>query len=515
MKRILAFILASIMMLALTACGNSEKQTALDGAGATDPLTKDDVITMMVESAASWPVREDWKIWEYMQEGSGATLDIIAVPATDAVTKYPLMFAAREELPDIIAFGVNSTHSPYAGEGLVAFDDLKAYMPNYNAWIESLSEDEYAVAVKNRKRADGKIYYTPGTGREGKTRMRAWLYREDVFEKHNLKAPETFNELYEVCKKLKELYPDSYPFCTRALSYLLNIPGSSFDKWWEYGVYYDFDDDEWRWGATEDTALEVVSFYKKMIDEKLMPADTATLNNSTWEELILTDRGFILPHLQLRIDYFNQLAQKENPDFKIQAFKPPVANPEKGVAMVERGDLEMIGFSIPDSGRTEGIANAAKFLDWMYTDEAMELVSWGKEGETYEVVDGKKKFITDEDGTLPNTMYGFQLYGTFCRLDPLAAEAMQTETTLESEELIIEHTLPYHPVTLWLDFNDEEESIIEMYKTGLVTYTEEMLVKFMLGQEPLSNFDIFRETLNEMGVAEVLAAYESAYNRVK
>ena len=28
---------------------------------------------------------------------------------------------------------------------------------------------------------------------------------------------------------------------------------------------YDFDDEEWRWGATEDTALEVVTFYKKMI----------------------------------------------------------------------------------------------------------------------------------------------------------------------------------------------------------------------------------------------------------
>ena len=63
-----------------------------------------------------------------------------------------------------------------------------------------LSEAEYDVAVKPRKRADGKIYYTPGTGREGKTRRRAWLYREDIFKKHNLKVPETFDELYEVCK---------------------------------------------------------------------------------------------------------------------------------------------------------------------------------------------------------------------------------------------------------------------------------------------------------------------------
>ena len=516
MKRFIALVLAGLMMLSLAACGNGEKDTKLDGADASEPLNKDDVITMMVESAASWPVREDWKIWEYMQEGSGATLNIHAVPGTDAVSKYPLMFADRENLPDIIAFGVSSEHTPYAGEGIIALDDLTEYMPNYNAWLESLTEEQYDLAVKTRKRADGKVYYTPGTGREGKTRMRAWLYREDIFKKHNLKAPETFDELYEVCKELKAIYPDSYPFCTRTLNYLLNIPGSSFDKWWRYGAYYDFDDGQWRWGATEDTALEVVTFYKKLIDEKLMPADTATLKPSAWDELILTDRGFIFPHLQLRIDYFNQLAQQNgNSEFKIQAMVPPVANTDKGVAMVERGDVEMIGFSIPDTGRADGIANAAKFIDWMYTDEAMELVSWGKEGETYEVVNGKKQFITDENGTLPNTMYGFQLYGTFCRLDPLAAEALQTETTLESEDLVVEHTLPNYPVTLWLDFNDEEQDIIDMYNTGIATYTEQMLLKFMLGQEPLSNFDTFRETLKEMGVDEVLKAYESAYSRVK
>ncbi|MBQ2841254.1 MAG: hypothetical protein IJE70_07905 [Oscillospiraceae bacterium] len=118
-------------------------------------------------------------------------------------------------------------------------------------------------------------------------------------------------------------------------------------------------------------------------------------------------------------------------------------------------------------------------------------------------------------GSPPNTMYGFQLYGSFCRLDPLAAEAVQSETTLESESILREHTLPYYPVTLWLDFNEEEQSVIDMYKTGLLTYTDEMMLKFILGQEPISNFDTFVETAKEMGVQEVLGAYESAYNRVK
>lgn len=515
MKRFIALFLALLMFVSFAACGSGGGATELDASNTSDPLTKDDVISILVASSVSWPVREDWKIWEYMSEGSGATLDITAIPDSEAGSKYPLMFAARDTLLDVIAFSSNTQHMKYAGQGIIALDDLSAYMPNYNAWKNSLSKDEYDIVVKPRTLSDGKIYYTPGTGREGKTRMRAWLYREDIFKKNNLKVPETFDELYDVCKKLKSIYPDSYPLCTRSAAYWFDVPGSSFDKWWQTEAYYDFDDEEWRWGATEETALEVVTFYKKMIDEGLMPADFVTMNNSTWEEMVLTNRAFIMPHLQLRIDYFNQLAAKNNPKFKIQAMKPPVANVDKGASMVERGDVEMIGFSIPDTGRGEGIANAAKFLDWMYTDEAMELVSWGKEGETYEIVDGKKKFITDDKGTPPNTMYGFQLYGTFCRLDPLAAEAVQTETTLESEELIVEHTLPYHPVSLWLGFNEEERDILDVYKGACHTYTQEMLIKFVLGQEPISNFDTFVETLKEMGVDEVLSAYESAYNRVK
>ena len=35
--------------------------------------------------------------------------------------------------------------------------------------------------------------------------------RVDVFEKNGLEVPKTYDELYESCKKLKEIYPDIYP----------------------------------------------------------------------------------------------------------------------------------------------------------------------------------------------------------------------------------------------------------------------------------------------------------------
>jgi len=513
-RRVIAILLASIMLSLLASCAGTDGNTVLDNTGADVALTKDDVITFMVPSSGSSPAREDWKLFEYMEEGSGATLDMIIVPDTDAATKIPLMFAAREELPDLMAFQTRNETIPYAGEGLVALDDLKEFMPTYNAWLSSLSDEQYEVSVKNRVFSDGKIYYTPGTGREGLTRMTAWLHREDIFEKHNLATPTNFDELYVVCKKLKELYPESYPFCLRGGFTFINATGSSFDKWWQSTAYYDFDDAEWRWGAAEDTTIEIIEFYKKMIAEKLMPADFDTMNFAEWQELVLTDRGFIFPASHIYVDELNTLASTNHPEFKLQAFAAPVANTEKGIAAVSRDDVEHTGLGIPDTGNAEGIKNAAKFIDWMYTDEAMELLSWGKVGETYEMVDGKRKFITDENNSLPSALYGFTTYGSFTRIDSEAVKAMQTDAMAKSRELVREQTLPYYNPGKYISFNDEEQDIIDTYHTQVITYTNEMLSKFVRGIEPISNFDAFVKNLEELGVNKVIGAYESAYKRI-
>ncbi|MBQ2840624.1 MAG: hypothetical protein IJE70_04690, partial [Oscillospiraceae bacterium] len=99
-KRIMALILAGVMMFALCACTGGES----GGAATMDPLTKDDVIDITITSHPSWPYLEDWKVWEYIEEGTGVTLNVTCIPGADASTKYPLMFAARDTLSDVVSF---------------------------------------------------------------------------------------------------------------------------------------------------------------------------------------------------------------------------------------------------------------------------------------------------------------------------------------------------------------------------------------------------------------------------
>ena len=55
--------------------------------------------------------------------------------------------------------------------------------------------------------------------------------------------------------------------------------------------------------------------------------------------------------------------------------------------------------------------------------------------------------------------------------------------------------------------------MINSIYTEIQTYKDEMINKFIMGKEPLDNFDNFVETLNSMGIEEVLAVEQAAYDR--
>lgn len=513
MKRGLAFLLAIVLVLSLCACAKND----VDGGKAlTEPLTKEDVIDITILSHASWPYDENWNVWKYIEEGVGATLNVNAVPSSNYSTKYPLMFAAPDTLPDVVAFGTKTETDKYAMQGaFIALEDMQEYMPNYNAWLGTLSESDMENIVNIRKAYDGKVYYTPATGREATRGVRCWLYRKDIFDKHGIAVPKTFDELYEACKKLKELYPDSFPFAMRSGMANLGVTGSSWKEYWGPNVYYDFVNEKWEFGAREDIMIDILEFYKKMVAEKLMPSDFMTMNTSTWQELISTNRGFVFPEYQTRITFFNSLARSTNPEFNLTAMLPPIANAETGVARVGRYNYETMGYTICNTGKEAKMANAAKYIDWFYSDKAMELVSWGKEGETFKIENGKKQFIGDEEGTDVTILYGFATSGSFLRIDPESTDAQLDEETASVIDFITGYADPRFSPAANLAFNDEESKIIEETSAACKTYSEEMITKFILGQEPISGFDEYVNILNGMGVDKLLGAYESAYNRVK
>lgn len=511
-KRILALALAAVIAMTLVACPSGGK--VANEEATKDPLTKDDVVQVYIESSPSWPYKEDWKVWEYISEGFGGTLDLTVIPQAETGTKWPILFASPDLLPDIMTD--YRTSCPYRGADNVAVDInslVDDYMPNYKAWRDSLDEDKYDLYILPNVDTDGKMYSAPLSGFET-SGQHAWLYRKDIFDKHNLKVPTNVDELYEVCKELKKLYPNSYPFCMRDLVGKMSLMGPSFDGYWEPDYYYDYETETWKHGALEDTMLESIKFFKKFIDEGLMPPNAVNIAVSEWEELVMSDRGFIFVDYSTRIDNFNSSMSNSGTDFMVSAFKPFALNEETGKGVLANQVVSSLTMFACNSRNDRRIANAAKYLDWLYTDEACELVSWGKEGETYNVVDGKRVFITDKDNNIPKIVFGFGSAGAGLRKDPSATDASDSVDLAAVKPMILETTMTKQNPRLYMALApDDMQNVIDT-NVAINNYKNEMLGKFLLGQESLDNFDAFCDNMENLGVNDVLAVYDAAFKTI-
>ncbi|MBQ2741276.1 MAG: extracellular solute-binding protein [Oscillospiraceae bacterium] len=517
MKRFIAISLALVMVLALCACGGRVTGDVSYDIPEGKQIPDDAVLNVTIASHASWPYDPSWKVWQYINENIGGKINVNAIPASEFATKFTTIMASPESLPDLVGFqNKPSTFSDYCEQGaFVALDDYAEFLPDYNAFWDGLPEEDQWMR-NTRKTANGKIYYSPVFGMERYTNLRTWLYRKDVFDKHGLEVPETTEDLYNVSKKLKELYPESYPFSVRQGLANINVIGSTWKPNFRYNAYYDFENEKWSYGATEDVMLEIVEFFNKMVSEKLVPADFFTINTSLWQELVSTDRGFIMPEYQIRIDFFNNIARVKNPEFNLTAMTPPRAENGMGINMNNKYNNDPTGYAVCNTGDEGGIANAMRYLNWFYTDEGSELLSWGKEGETYEVVNGRKQYIFPDgySGTA-QTLYGFKTLGTYTRIDPESIDASISDEQAATTDFIISNIYPHLDPTLYLEFSSEDAAMRADYETSLKTFVEENLQKFIIGQRPISEWDAFRKELSELPVAELMALYEEVYSKIK
>ncbi len=514
-RRLLAFLSAAAMALSLTACAGGNGGSGDTQAGDIPEgkiFAEGTEISITIASHASWPYNQDWKIWQYFQEETGAKLNVTAIPSADYSTKLPLMMANSEELPDLLnTFIKGEQVNRYATTGaFISYDDNMDKMPNYQAFLDGLDEVERTELLNQRRCGDGKIYSAPVYGTQRVTNLRAWMYRKDIFDKHGLKPPTTYEEMYEVAKKLKEIYPDSYPICCRNMLYNFQDFSTAWKTGLTYLHYYDYEAGEWKFGSRDPLIKQMVEYYRKLNDEKLIQPEFVNPDAKVWEELMSTDRGFIMFDYVTRIDYFNNACRVENPEYTMAVMTPPVPPVETGNASVAKTNFDFMGYCICNTGDKQANDNAFKLVDWMYSPEGVEILSWGKEGETYEVVDGKKKFIVSE-GEDARVKYGVGTYGLYQVIDQDAFESTYTPENIAASIEVGKHMEKKSNPNKWLALDEDAEKRASDIFEDLWTYCDEEISKFLLGQKPMSEWDTFVAGLDDMQVDELLQIWDEAY----
>jgi len=514
-KRMLAFLAAAVMFVCLFSCANNGKIN-LDSALSNGSLFIEPVTISIMLPQNDVPFRDDWKAWEYIETATGADLDL-RVTSTDYETKLSMILALPETIPDLIAFDSKTRMDSYASNGiLIAVEDIEEQMPNWKRFWGKVALDKKAQLFKIRRSADGKIYWPARYGVSDICGLNTWIYRRDIFEQHGLDVPTTYDEMYEVAKKLKELYPDSYPIsCENFFEHIAQGVGPQWRPNFEYTAYYDFEKNTWHYGAVEDTMLDMITVFKRFYDEGLFMPASISIRDSEFSELVTSSQTFMFPHFQENMSGYQAAMRNISTSFELAPMAPPVANDLGGTRHMTNYRIDSSGLSISNSRDQARIANAIKLFDWFYSDKATELLSWGKKDETYQVSGGNKYFILDYGEDI-KSKYGFQTHAAGQVLHPAAVIAhYMAGTSFEDAETMLSSVESDCNPQKWLSLTAEEQAVVSTLGAEIDRYVQDMITKFLLGQKPLYEWGSFVESVNEMGVGELLSVYETAYNRVK
>lgn len=164
---------------------------------------------------------------------------------------------------------------------------------------------------------------------------------------------------------------------------------------------------------------------------------------------------------------------------------------------------------------------ACWLIDAMYSDEGSTLLSWGIEGESYEVVDGEKKMMEGMDETIEfhgasikkrqtyadPTMIGFPKFKTFasCIL------ATKTEGYVNACKVWSEGDTSYR-MPMPAQLNSDQSARVEQATKDMKDYISKKRKEFVEGGEPLTKYDDYLEQVRLMGADEYVKIWQECYD---
>lgn len=499
-KRILAFLFV-LMLLAVTGCaGPEEKPTQI-----------------------TWYLRtEDTDLYNRLQgvkvieEATGVDV-LFQSPPDNSEDAYKMMVASGK-LPDVIMWSHSAGIDRMYEEGTVIdlTDLIAEHAPNLTRLYTERPELRREVET-----ADGRLYYFPSINPmlsvEDVCRKSycGLIIRQDWLDKLGVKAPRTIDEWYEVLTAFKKRDPngntlaDEIPFDGWGLPYFAPA----------FGVLNTFcvkPDGTVAFGPMEPEYKAYLETMNKWYSEGLL-GPNCLIHSETWKtENIVNGLTGSFAGLDNAWRYYLPDMQKND----AAAAMSPVSWPMDvaGVRYTPREDVagHMASIVTVITSSCKDPVAAVKLIDYMYSEEGSALLTWGVEGKSYTVVNGEKQ-LTELALTVDPAHNWLMLYeyaighASFPKYD---GENVVLASYPE-EQLVAEQTwadastaLIYPP---YISMSVADKAICDGVMDDVSNYITEMEVKFITGEEPLSNFDAYVAQLDRMGIHKALEIYQKAY----
>lgn len=512
-KRFLCIFLVVILALSMVSCNKKENvktQSNLEKGVVSYPIETEETLTYWCELPAQISTEVtnlgDTPFAKNLNEATGIDIKYMH-PAQGQGNEVLRLMIASGELPDIIqANWLAQGPSNCIEQNIILNlnDYIKDYAPNLSEFLKENSDVKKMI-----KTDEGDYYVFPFIRNDDVLLVSTGLMlRSDWLKEAGLDVPETIEEWDTVLAAFKEKCDT--PFAMN--NYGLFASGfGTFN-----GSYVD--NGEMIFGPIEDGFKDLVvklnEWYKKgYIDKNFAIADSKIIKSNILNGISGITYGAGGSGMGV------YLTEKTNDTFDIAAAPFPVE--KKGDKA--KFSTKELKYSIGGAAITSACKNpelAARFLDYGYSDEGHMFYNFGKEGESYNLENGYPKYaqsITDtSDGKsmsqklTMNCMAG--VYGPFVQDKRYIEQYYSTPQQQDAIKKWSDNTFEKHRVPqiiMTMDELNEHSSIM----SEINTYVAESFNNFIIGAEPIDNFEKYVKTVKSMGIDRALEIQQIAYER--
>lgn len=513
-------VLLTAVLLASTLTGCASKNGGSNGKDGANGDKK--TLSYGMTLASAWKDRHssftDLPLGKELQERTGYNLKMVHVEDNTAMN----LLLAGGDFPDIIGF---NWQLAYTGGEPKAIEDGVIYGMS-EEFVKENAPDYWKVLnenpdlLKQVKTPSGDIYgFAFILGDELLKGGYGLIIRDDWAEEIGIKEPETADEFYQMLKAMKEEKGVEIPLSINndTLSSLLDrgIITSPFNLVTR-DVYVD--NGEVKLGFAQEEYKDVLTWLHKLYKEGLLDPNFATVDQQTVTSNMLTGKSGVSAGACGSILGTWLTTNKNVDNYSLAGIKNLVAN--KGeTPMFGHYNTDVVGGVTVISTECEDREAAANYLNYGYTDEGHMLYNFGIEGKSYEMVEGKPIFtdlvMNNPDGlTIQQALSEYQLAygnGPFVQDKDYLLQYYNTDEQKEalskwSDNNAKNYKLPR--ITIGAEEVGEYSSLFSDIKT----YRDEMTIKFVVGSEPLENFDKYLNTLNSMGIERLTQIIQNAVN---
>ncbi|MBB3113367.1 putative aldouronate transport system substrate-binding protein [Paenibacillus phyllosphaerae] len=397
---------------------------------------------------------------------------------------------------------------------------IDQYAPNYKKLL-----DEHPEIKKQVMLDDGTIAKFPQVNLD--LRRNAWsglMIRQDWLDQVGLPMPSTIDEWYAALKAFKDNdmngngdKEDEIPLGDQ------NGMGSVSAFSTAYGLLTTFQihpqTGKVTYGPYDPAFKDYLATMRKWYEEGLIDSEFAATDKKGFEAKFSNNVVGAYGGTITGINTYKNQLQGTLPAFKLVGTAPPI-----GPAGKDYSSAGQLAQYVPLEGavvssQAKDLETVIKLLDFMIGPEGSDLQNWGIEGKSYVVENGKKKFsdAVMNDPTYESRVavsrYAYPTSGMVkvMSYDAWAAFELQYPEAGEANErwFNADKSLLLPPLL----FKGEESQEISNIMSEADTYMKEMVLKFIMGNEPLDKFDAYLGTLKKMNIERAIAIHQAAYDR--